>query len=97
MSLVIDVHTHMLNAAWLELLKRHGAPRYSVAPVDAGVEAVHKDGAPFMTLSPGMFVYELRIRMMDRARVDLAVVPVIGRVDDTLVAGEVVMGAKDPV
>ena len=74
MSLVVDIHTHMLNREWLDLLKRHGAPRYSVAQVDAGVEAVHKDGAPFMTLTPGMFDYELRIRNMDRARVDLAVV-----------------------
>ena len=74
MGLVVDIHTHMLNREWLDLLKRYGAPRYSVAQVDAGVEAVHKDGAPFMTLTPGMFDYELRIRNMDRARVDLAVV-----------------------
>jgi hypothetical protein len=30
MSLVIDVHTHMLSKEWLALLKQHGGPRYSV-------------------------------------------------------------------
>lgn len=74
MSLVVDVHTHMLNRAWLDLLKERGGPRYTVEPVEPGVEAVHKDGAPFMTLTPGMFDYEMRIRNMDRARVDVAIV-----------------------
>lgn len=74
MSIVIDVHTHMLNAAWLELLKMHGGPSYTIASVESGVEAVHKNGAPFMTLTPGMFDYELRIRNMNRARVDLALI-----------------------
>jgi hypothetical protein len=27
---VIDVHTHMLSRDWLELLRRHGKPRYEV-------------------------------------------------------------------
>lgn len=77
MSLVIDVHTHMLNHAWLELLKEHGGSRYTVARIgngDSSPEAVHKDGAPFMTLTPGMFDYDLRIRNMNNARVDMAVV-----------------------
>ena len=29
---VIDVHTHMLSEPWLDLLRRHGAPRYDVRP-----------------------------------------------------------------
>lgn len=74
MSLVVDVHTHMLNAEWLDLLKQHGGPRYTVAAVETGVEAVHKDGARMMTLMPDMFDYDMRIRNMDRARVDLAIV-----------------------
>ena len=28
---VIDVHTHMLNKDWLELLRRHGKPRRSIS------------------------------------------------------------------
>src|SRR5207249_10756203 len=70
---VIDVHTHMLNDAYLALLKKHGGG-YKVKKVVGGQTGIVKDGAPFMTLMPGMFDYELRIRAMDEARVDMAVV-----------------------
>jgi len=70
----IDVHTHMLHREWLDLLKRRGGPRYSVAPVGALKDVIHMDGAPFMTPLPEMFDYDLRIRNMDRAGVDVAVV-----------------------
>ena len=70
---VVDVHTHMLNEAWLRLLKRHGG-RYTVKKVKGGQTGIHRDGAPFMTLTPGMFDYEARIRAMDEARVDIAIV-----------------------
>jgi len=70
---VIDVHTHMLNEAYLGLLKKHGR-HYSVKKVLGGQTGIHRDGAPFMTLTPGMFDYELRIRAMDEAGVDLAIV-----------------------
>ena len=72
-SPVIDVHTHMLHRDWLDLLKRKGGPRYSVAPVGALPDVIHMDGAPFMTPLAEMFDYELRIRNMDRAGVDVAV------------------------
>ena len=72
-SPVIDVHTHMLHREWLDLLKRKGGPRYSVAPVGAIADVIHIDGAPFMTPLPAMFDYDLRIRNMDRAGVDVAV------------------------
>ncbi|HSH69160.1 MAG TPA: amidohydrolase family protein, partial [Deferrisomatales bacterium] len=36
--------------------------------------AVHLEGAPFMTLTPGMFDYDLRIGAMDEAGVDVAIV-----------------------
>jgi aminocarboxymuconate-semialdehyde decarboxylase len=70
---VVDVHTHMLNHAYLALLKKHGGG-YKVKKVVGGQTGVFKDGAPFMTLMPGMFDYELRIRAMDEAGVDIAVV-----------------------
>jgi aminocarboxymuconate-semialdehyde decarboxylase len=73
-SPVIDVHTHMLHRDWLDLLKQRGGPRYSVSPVGRLKDVIHMDGAPFMTLLPEMFDYHLRIRNMDRAGVDLAVV-----------------------
>jgi aminocarboxymuconate-semialdehyde decarboxylase len=74
MSPVIDVHTHMLNQAWFDLLKKHGKPRYTVKPVAGGMQAIHLDGAPFMTPVPEMFDYELRIRDMNKAKIDISIV-----------------------
>jgi len=70
---VIDVHTHMLTLDWIELLKRHGGA-YEVKPTKAGQNSIWKDGAPFMTLFPGMWDYDLRIKAMDKAKVDLAII-----------------------
>ena len=70
---VIDVHTHMLSEAYIRLLKKHGR-HYSVKKVVGGQTGIHRDGAPFMTLMPGMFDYEMRIRAMDAAGVDIAIV-----------------------
>jgi aminocarboxymuconate-semialdehyde decarboxylase len=39
-----------------------------------GQSGIVKDGAPFMTLMPRMFDYELRIKAMDAAGVDIAIV-----------------------
>ena len=58
---VIDVHTHMLNEAYLERLRKHGGG-YKVKKVVGGQTGIFKDGAPFMTLMPGMFDYDLRIK-----------------------------------
>ena len=71
---VIDVHTHMLDRAWLELLRREAAPRYEVGPVTESLEGIYRDGALFMTPMPGHFDYGLRVRDMDAAGVDLAIV-----------------------
>jgi aminocarboxymuconate-semialdehyde decarboxylase len=71
---VIDVHTHMLNKDWFELLRRHGAPRYAVRTSLDAPEGIFLDGAPFMTPMPGHFDYGERIKRMDDARVDLAII-----------------------
>jgi aminocarboxymuconate-semialdehyde decarboxylase len=73
-SPVIDVHTHMLNNEWLALLEHHGGPRYALKEVAGGRRAIHLDGAPFMTPVPAMFDYDLRVKNMGKAGVDLAVV-----------------------
>lgn len=72
--IAIDVHTHMLNKQWLELLRQHGAPRYEVRKSLDAPEGIMLDGAPFMTPMPGHFDYEVRIQKMDEAKVDLAIV-----------------------
>src|SRR5256714_9995651 len=71
---VVDVHTHMLTLDWIELLKTRGGGQYEVKKTRAGQNSIWKDGAPFMTLFPGMWDYELRIEAMDKAKVDVAIV-----------------------
>ena len=73
-SPVVDVHTHVLTEAWFDLLKRHGAPRYTVKEVRGGLRAIHLDGAPFMTPVPAMFDYDLRLETMNEHGVDVGVV-----------------------
>jgi aminocarboxymuconate-semialdehyde decarboxylase len=72
-SPVIDVHTHMLTKEWVDLLSQHGAPRYEIKAVRGGLNAIHLDGAPFMTPIPPMFDWERRIANMNKARVDIAI------------------------
>ncbi len=70
----IDVHTHMLNRDWLELLRQHGKPRFELRKSLDAAEGIMMDGAPFMTPMPGHFDYEYRIKRMDEAKVDVAIV-----------------------
>ena len=71
---VIDVHTHMLSEPWLKLLKEFGPPRYEVRPSKDAAYGIHLDGAPFMTPQPGHWDYKLRLKEMNKAKVDLAIV-----------------------
>lgn len=71
---VVDVHTHMLTREYLALLESHGGPKYRFGCNDAGEQVIRMWSTPFFTLTPPMWDYELRIRDMDRARVDLAIV-----------------------
>jgi aminocarboxymuconate-semialdehyde decarboxylase len=74
MSTVIDVHTHMMSRPYIERLTAHGGPKYTIGQVPGGRQAIHLNGAPFTTLYDEMFDYGQRIRNMDKAGVDLAVV-----------------------
>jgi aminocarboxymuconate-semialdehyde decarboxylase len=71
---VIDVHTHMLSRDYLALLAKRGAPRYQRTLNQAGEDVIVSHGAPFFTLTEPMLNYEIRIRDMDAAGVDLAIV-----------------------
>jgi len=74
---VIDVHTHMLSEEFLKVLKEHGGPKYTVKDVQTLVgtrPAIHKNNAMFMTVFEEMFDYDLRIKNMDNAKVDIAIV-----------------------
>ena len=71
---VIDVHTHMLTREYLELLRDKGNPKYELGVNAAGQDVIRMWDAPFMTLYEPMWDYDLRIRDMDAARVDIAIV-----------------------
>jgi aminocarboxymuconate-semialdehyde decarboxylase len=71
---VIDVHTHMLTLEFLDLMRGSSGGKYEIKKTKAGQDTIWHDGAPFMTLFPAMWDYEQRIRDMDAARVDLAIV-----------------------
>lgn len=72
--MIVDVHTHMLNKDWIELIREHGRPRYEIRKSLDAPEGIMIDGAPFMTPQPGHFDYAYRIERMDQADVDLAIV-----------------------
>jgi len=73
-SPVIDVHTHNYSKAWLELVRKHGAPRYEVKEIAGGREAIHHDGAPFNTIFPRFFDFDARVKEMNKHGVDISVV-----------------------
>ena len=74
MTPAIDVHTHMLSHEWMKRLERYGRPRFTTKAVAGGIQAIHLDGAPFMTPTPEMFDWDARIRNMNRAGIDVSVV-----------------------
>ena len=71
---VIDVHTHMLTEEYLGFLAEHGGPKYELKLTKAGQNSIYMQDAPFMTLKPEMWNYDVRIRDMDAAGIDLAIV-----------------------
>lgn len=71
---IVDIHTHMLSQGFLDAMTAGSAGKYRVARVPAGDEAIFTGDTAFVTLTPGMFDYGLRVSAMDAAGVDLAVV-----------------------
>lgn len=71
---VIDVHTHMLSNEYMDLIRKHGGPNYTVKELMPGVDAIHKQGAAFHTPNVGHFDYDLRVKEMDKHGVDISVI-----------------------
>jgi aminocarboxymuconate-semialdehyde decarboxylase len=71
---VVDVHTHMLTRDYLYLLGEKGGPLYERDVSRTGEDVISMYGAPFFTITPPMWDYDLRISDMDAAGVDLAIV-----------------------
>ena len=74
----IDIHSHMLCEEWLDLIRAHGGPKFSVAQAADGRTWIHLDGVRFMFPQPEMFDYGQRLAAMDAAGVDMAVLSLTG-------------------
>lgn len=70
---VIDVHTHILSEDYIRRLSEHGSPTYEVKVDKSGGPTIHRNGAPFHTLQPGMFDVDVRLQAMDEGGVDLSI------------------------
>jgi aminocarboxymuconate-semialdehyde decarboxylase len=71
---VIDVHTHNYTEGWLNLIRARGGPDYEIKPsVDSAI-TLFRRGASFGPLAPPHFDFDLRVRNMKDAGVDLALV-----------------------
>ena len=70
---VIDVHTHMFTPKWLELLKSEGGI-YNIKTRPDGQQEVFRGNTPVVIPQRGHFDYELRIKHMDAAGIDISIV-----------------------
>jgi aminocarboxymuconate-semialdehyde decarboxylase len=70
---VIDVHTHMFTTHWLELLKSHGGT-YNLQTRPDGQPEIFRGSTPVVIPQKGHFDWDLRIRHMDEAGIDVSVV-----------------------
>lgn len=70
----IDVHSHMLSHEYLKLLLDRGAPKYTLRKTATGPGLVLEDGTPLLPMTDAMFDYAARIKGMDAAGVDMAIV-----------------------
>ncbi len=74
MSTVIDIHTHMFSEDWLELLRTRGGPDLEVRESLDSPCTIFNKGASFCVLEDLHFDYAARIRNMDEAGVDIAII-----------------------
>jgi aminocarboxymuconate-semialdehyde decarboxylase len=70
---IIDVHTHMYTRQWMELLKAKGG-EYTLKTRPDGQQEIFRGETPVAIPQPGHFDYELRLRDMDAAGIDMAIV-----------------------
>jgi aminocarboxymuconate-semialdehyde decarboxylase len=70
---VIDVHTHMFTARWLELLQKEGGI-YSIKVRPDGQREIFRGDTPVVLPQKGHFDYGLRIKHMDAAGIDVSIV-----------------------
>jgi aminocarboxymuconate-semialdehyde decarboxylase len=71
---VIDVHTHMYARGWQEVVRKANDPHIRLTPGPSGVDSMFYLWANVGSLPEDMFDWDLRIRRMDEAGVDLALI-----------------------
>lgn len=71
---IIDIHTHMFGRAWLEMLKKHGAPDYGMKTMTDGRDYLMEKGAPAAAFEDEHFDADKYVAGMDKHGIDLAVV-----------------------
>ena len=70
---VIDVHTHMFTAKWLELIKKEGGI-YNIKTRPDEQQEIFRGDTPVVIPQRGHFDYRLRIEHMDRSGIDVSIV-----------------------
>ena len=70
---VIDVHTHMFTAQWLELLQKEGGI-YNIKTRPDGQQEIFRGDTPVVLPQKGHFDWDLRIEHMDAAGIDVSIV-----------------------
>ena len=70
---VIDVHTHIFTHKWLDLLKERGGA-YNIQTRPDGQQEVFRGNTPVVIPQKGHFDFDLRIRHMNEAGIDVSVV-----------------------
>ena len=68
---IIDIHTHMMNEAWVAAIGGH--PGYGLTEA-GGKKMIALNGRPYMPVEDAMLDYRRRIADMDAAGVDVAIV-----------------------
>jgi aminocarboxymuconate-semialdehyde decarboxylase len=74
MAPVIDVHTHNYTEGWLALIRARGGPDYEIRESVDSPMTLFRRGASFGPLEPAHFDFDLRVKSMKAAGVDLAVI-----------------------
>jgi aminocarboxymuconate-semialdehyde decarboxylase len=70
---IIDVHTHMFTTQWLELLKKNGG-QYNIKIRPDGQNEIFRGDTPVVIPQKGHFDWDLRVKHMDQAGIDVSVV-----------------------
>ena len=71
---VIDVHTHMYTRGWQEVVRKADDPHIRLTPGPKGLDSMYYMWSSVGALGNEMFDWDVRIRKMDEAGVDLALV-----------------------